>query len=251
MFAGYDVPNVNKYADFINLMSYDMHGSWENFVDHHAPLHKRSYDSTTLQVDFGVQYWISKGMEPSKIAMGIPTYGRSFILASSAVAPLSPATGPGTRGPLTGDDGFLAYYEICNYLRTSSWQQVTTPGNLMGPYAYNTATRNWVSYDDISTVITKTQYILDNGIGGAMVWDVSMDDFQNTCGQGVNPLMNAIVATINRNSSSAPTSAPVQPSTSAAVNDPTTTTTTTTTPTPAPAAPTNAPSNLKCKCLHI
>ena len=26
----YDVPEMNKYIDFINLMTYDFHGGWEN-----------------------------------------------------------------------------------------------------------------------------------------------------------------------------------------------------------------------------
>jgi GH18 family chitinase len=27
--------------DFINVMTYDLHGDWDNFADHHAPLHAR------------------------------------------------------------------------------------------------------------------------------------------------------------------------------------------------------------------
>ena len=35
---GYDIPQISKYLDAIHLMSYDMHGSWEKFVNHHSPL---------------------------------------------------------------------------------------------------------------------------------------------------------------------------------------------------------------------
>ena len=35
---GYDVPEISAALDWIGLMSYDLHGSWENQVDHHLSL---------------------------------------------------------------------------------------------------------------------------------------------------------------------------------------------------------------------
>lgn len=36
---GYDVPRLNDYLDFINLLSYDYHSAFEPAVNHHAPLY--------------------------------------------------------------------------------------------------------------------------------------------------------------------------------------------------------------------
>lgn len=36
--AGYDVPEINKYLDFMNVMTYDFHGDWEQVVGHNSPL---------------------------------------------------------------------------------------------------------------------------------------------------------------------------------------------------------------------
>ena len=36
--AGYDVPEINKYLDFMNIMTYDFHGDWEQVVGHNSPL---------------------------------------------------------------------------------------------------------------------------------------------------------------------------------------------------------------------
>ena len=33
--------------DFINVMTYDLHGDWDNYADHHAPLHARHETTTT------------------------------------------------------------------------------------------------------------------------------------------------------------------------------------------------------------
>lgn len=36
--AGYDVSEISKYLDFINVMTYDFHGQWERSVGHNSPL---------------------------------------------------------------------------------------------------------------------------------------------------------------------------------------------------------------------
>lgn len=51
-------------------------------------------------------------MPAEKVVMGIPTYGRSFTLASAETAVGAPASGPGATGPITKSSGFLAYYEV-------------------------------------------------------------------------------------------------------------------------------------------
>lgn len=37
-FHRYDVPEISKYLDFINVMTYDFHGQWERQVGHNSPL---------------------------------------------------------------------------------------------------------------------------------------------------------------------------------------------------------------------
>ena len=46
---GYDVARIAKKLDFINVMTYDLHGDWDNFADHHAPLHSREHESWEFQ----------------------------------------------------------------------------------------------------------------------------------------------------------------------------------------------------------
>ena len=46
--AGYQVPEIAQHLDAIHLMSYDLHGSWENSVDHHATLYGKAGDPLTV-----------------------------------------------------------------------------------------------------------------------------------------------------------------------------------------------------------
>ena len=33
------MPEISKHLDFMNIMSYDFHGTWDNVVGHNAPLY--------------------------------------------------------------------------------------------------------------------------------------------------------------------------------------------------------------------
>ena len=47
----------------------------------------------------------------------------------------------------------------------------------------------------------QTRYVMNQGLGGVMIWDVSTDDFNNICGYGKNPLLNAITRTLSQSES--------------------------------------------------
>ncbi|EFX90232.1 hypothetical protein DAPPUDRAFT_220226 [Daphnia pulex] len=194
--VSYDIPGIAAAVDFVNFMAYDIHGSWENTVDHHAPLYRRDFEQgvDAVIISEAVDYWLSKGMPAQKLIFGLPSYGRTFRLANaSQTALLSPAIGAGPQGPYTGADGFLSLYEICRY-QQSGWTVVIDPTGSMGPYAYQGT--SWVSWDDIDMIITKVKYAMSKGLGGIMFWELTLDDFNGFCQMGPRPLSNAITATL-------------------------------------------------------
>ena len=46
--AGYEVSELAELLDAVHLMTYDLHGSWENMVGHHAPLYGEEGDKLTV-----------------------------------------------------------------------------------------------------------------------------------------------------------------------------------------------------------
>ncbi|XP_076290346.1 uncharacterized protein LOC143213900 isoform X3 [Lasioglossum baleicum] len=193
---GYDVPRLNEYLDFINLLSYDYHSSYEPAVNHHSPLYpleednEYNYDSE-LTIDYTINYLLKKGASPEKIILGIPTYGRSYTLFNRDATELgAPADGPGTEGDATREKGYLAYYEICESLSQSDdWEVVQPNSKAMGPYAFKDD--QWVGYDDEDIVKLKAKYANEKNLGGIMFWTIDNDDFRGKCHDRPYPLIEA------------------------------------------------------------
>lgn len=65
---------------------------------------------------------IEKGMNPRKLVLGMPLYGRTFILPEgTGFGEQSPTLGTvakstGFQGPYTREDGFMGYNEVINLL---------------------------------------------------------------------------------------------------------------------------------------
>lgn len=188
--SAYDVPQISIYLDFINLMTYDLHGSWESVTGHHSPLYEHGNEAgeqSILNVDAAARYWVSKGCPKNKLVIGIPTYGRSFTLATENSAVGAPTSGAGSAGTYTKEPGFVSYYEVCS-LRDSSdfWiPEQKVP--------YKVAGNQWIGYDNIQSVSEKATYARKEGYGGVMNWALDLDDFTGTlCGQGPYPLWSAV-----------------------------------------------------------
>ena len=271
----FDAAQLAGSADFITVPAYDFHGSWEAITGHTAPLSGDGSDN----VEASMKYWTGKGVPAKKLLMGIPFYGQSFTLAKKATTSRDAAIGvmargAGSPGPSTQQAGMLAYFEICPLVRKGVW---TEENGALAPFAYRG--NQWVGYDNVDSVRRKAEHIKAQGYGGAMIWAVDMDDFNNLCCSESFPLTKAIARVLGVRDDKQPTpgsdcqrpSAPVTPPsttfttgydsgegstvsttphvhvTESTTTRSTTSTTTTTTTTKAPAPPT-APSVVEASC---
>ncbi|CAD0205835.1 unnamed protein product [Chrysodeixis includens] len=191
----YNVTAISQYLDIVNIMTYDMHGSWDAVTGHNSPLFKGEGDEGAVAADLytieqALAYWIGAGCPPEKIAVGVPFYGRTFTLSNANVNGVrAAANGAGIAGPYTATNGFLGYNEFCNLLQTESWTQRYDQLAKV-PYAFKDY--NWVTYDDANSIALKVDYAKSLGIDKIMIWSIETDDFHGLCGYGNNPLLNAI-----------------------------------------------------------
>eukprot|EP00096_Caligus_rogercresseyi_P009501 TRINITY_DN3239_c0_g1_i4.p1 TRINITY_DN3239_c0_g1~~TRINITY_DN3239_c0_g1_i4.p1 ORF type:complete len:674 (+),score=149.44 TRINITY_DN3239_c0_g1_i4:227-2248(+) len=192
---GFDVRSINKNLDFFNILAYDYHSSFEPAVNHHAPLFRTKEISefdyrSDLNIESTIKYYIGHGASPDKLVLGIPTYGRSYKLLNPDAHTIgSPTDGPGTQGNGTKEDGYLAYYEICNGIKEQDWEVVNENRGSVGPYAHHDTF--WVGYDDMDIVKEKAYYVAEEGLGGIMFWTIDNDDFRGTCHNEPYPLIEA------------------------------------------------------------
>lgn len=216
MDSAYDIPGMAKYMDFINVMAYDLHGSWEKTTGHNAPLYAREEESENeklLNVDYAINYWISHGAPRSKLVLGMGLYGRSFTLGNPSNTGLgAPATGPGAAGPMTREPGMLGYNEICLSVKNGGWQEVFA-SKVEAPYAFKG--NQWVGYDNKKSIEIKTDYLIKEKLGGGMVWSLETDDFRGKCFGENYPLLATLASKLNGNvvRPPPPTANPDQPTT--------------------------------------
>nr|KAF6413899.1 oviductal glycoprotein 1 [Molossus molossus] len=180
----YDVPRLGRLLDFISVLTYDIHGSWEGFTGHNSPLFSRRGDPKSSA--YAMDSWRKLGAPSEKLLMGLPTYGRTFRLLKASENWLqAEALGPASPGKYTKQPGFLAYYEVCSFLQRAKrcWIDYQCV-----PYAYKG--EEWVGYDDVTSFRHKALFIQREHYGGAMVWTLDLDDVRGTfCGTGPFPLV--------------------------------------------------------------
>jgi len=162
-----DIPTVSKYLTELNLMSYDLFGSWSPVTGANAPLYDQEWgdeDVKDFSVDGCVRNWIKGGGSPSAINIGLPFYGRSFKKAKS----LNETHDGNDKNTWFWDDGTPQYFNIEQKLsELVSVRHEPTKTQ----YAYqNSSLGGLVSYDDEQAICDKVEYCLDHELNGFIIW---------------------------------------------------------------------------------
>lgn len=168
-----------QYVDAIGVMTYDFAGDWDDVTGHLAGLYHNPEDTTRPKFDtddamkiYSEEYNVPK----SKLYAGSPLYSRG----QGNVAPGPNGDGlfqPGNKnftGNL-GTGGQYSWYDIKNIEKTAGWVKYRDPIAKV-PYLYNSSTKQFLTYEDETSLQDRINYINDNGYGGLIVWDCSGDD---------------------------------------------------------------------------
>src|SRR5262249_49342921 len=85
VYANLELEKIAEHLDWINLMTYDFHGGWDQVSGHHAPLFASSKDTTKdetmrtkFNVDAAVKAYLAAKVPPEKVNIGVPFYGRGW-----------------------------------------------------------------------------------------------------------------------------------------------------------------------------
>ncbi|KAG1655761.1 Acidic mammalian chitinase [Nymphon striatum] len=180
----YNIPLMAKYLDFINVMTYDFNSFWSRRrTAYNSPLYAETLETgseRTRNSNFSMHSWLNGGAASTQLNMGMPTYGRGFILANES--------NHGYNAPAVNQAGTPRYAEICKFLKNGGHRVFDNSSKV--PYAYGM--KKWISFDDMESVTYKSKYIKEMKFGGSMVWVLDSDDWAGSCGQGKFPIHTAI-----------------------------------------------------------
>lgn len=203
-----ELTEVMKYADYINVMTYDFVGGRSPFTAHHTNLGLiknedmkgtpylefidsqieemviKGYNWEPRSAEKIISYCINSGVDPRQIVIGCAFYGRAW----KGVPPENYGLYQPNKGVYSGWSSYSRirkeFENKNNYIR--HWDSVAK-----APYLYNAIDSIFISYDDTASVKLKTRYALQNKLGGIMFWQLGNDTKED------GSLLDAIVKELN------------------------------------------------------
>ena len=168
-----DYAALHPYVDAINLMTYDMTGSYSAVTGHHSPLYG------TVSADQAVRYLRGLGVPAGKIGIGTPLYchGWKNVDFSGQIVGAS-ASGKNKGGNLLWKN--IAAFESAAAEDGLGWH-AGYDEQAQAAYLWNDDPsspyyRNFLTYESSRSLDAKLQYIQANGLGGIIVWQSGGDD---------------------------------------------------------------------------
>ena len=167
-----EVGKLGGILDWMNLMSYDFHGSWDPITGHNAPMSVGPKDTASaFSITDAVNTYLDGGFPANKLVLGVAFYGRGWDNVASTAGGLYQSGAGASVG--TWEKGVFDYTDIRNnYLPT---MQRYWDADAQVPYLYDAVRKLWISYDDPQSIKVKADFIKAKGLGGAMIWEITGD----------------------------------------------------------------------------
>lgn len=165
-YSNMDLKGMDPYVDAWHLMAYDYAGSWDSTSGHQSNIFTNSKNpqSTKFNTEQAVHDYVSRGVPVNKIVLGLPLYGRSFE-ATSGLGQTYTGIGAGSI-----EQGVWLYRDLPRPGAQEVYDDVA-----MASYSYDPSTKELISYDTVSSAMTKAHYLVKKGLGGAVFWEASGD----------------------------------------------------------------------------
>ena len=169
-----DYASLHPYVDKINLMTYDMAGSWEENTGHHTAL------LGEVSADTAVKYLLEQGVPAEKITIGSPLYSHGWKMREAAEETVG--------APADAIDD-MTWHDIMAIEQAAVPEG--TPGWHKGYDAEKGAAWLWndnpeapeyldfITYESTESLAAKLDYIKANGLGGLIIWEVHGDSIDN------------------------------------------------------------------------
>lgn len=161
-----EMDRAAQYLDYVNLMTYDFCTVGDT-SRYHANLYPSEDYSKEPSVHRSVSEFLKAGVPAEKLVMGVPFYGRGWIMQSDAnhginMPNASMAGTPGfsvIKDSISRKEGVVRYWDA----------------NASAPYLFNQETNYLLVYDDEEAIALKCDYVKQHNLAGIMFWQYSHD----------------------------------------------------------------------------
>jgi chitinase len=161
-----EMGKAQQYLDYINLMAYDFHVAGPQ-GGHHSNLFFSENANLEQSGDRAFREYTAAGVPAEKLVLGIPFYGRSWIMKTDdnhgINRPIESVARAGgytfVKDSIITRPGFVRYWD----------------DKAKVPYLFNSKTKQLVSYDDEESVKIKCEYVKSHNMAGIMFWQYASD----------------------------------------------------------------------------
>ena len=163
---GTEMSEVQKYLDYVQLMTYDMRGGFQTLTGHHTNLYTPTGDLFRISVQQSVNLFMQAGVPREKLIIGAAFYSRMWKDVpnkNNGLYQMSP--GSGGYGP--------DYSELREkYINVNGFTRFWDD-EAKAPYLFDGQT--FITYDDEESIQHKCEYVSREELGGIMFWEYECD----------------------------------------------------------------------------
>jgi chitinase len=207
--GSWELAAVARTTDWINVMTFDFHGSWDPWTDFNSPFALDPKEppvggaviQSTWSTKGTVDYYLANGVPADKILLAIPFYGKRYVgvpgTNNGLYQPFVPQAWPFNDSP--------TFHELVDTGLTDGNLTVIGPTAVAAPknlgndgQGINGFTRYWkgaagapwlynpildggtfISYMDPHSVVERVQLAQSKHLLGVWAWEISQDDNAN------------------------------------------------------------------------
>ena len=158
---------VEKYLDYVQLMTYDLRGGYHIITGHHTNLLDDKKDILQASAKKAAACFENAGVPREKLILGAAYYSRMWKGVPDRENGLHQmAETTGGYGPSYGE-------LVKDYINKNGYKRYFDE-EARAPWLFNGDT--FISYDDEESCKEKAEYVVNNGLGGIMFWEYRLDE---------------------------------------------------------------------------
>ena len=176
-----EVQKIAEILDYLNIMTWDLFGSWGKISNHNSALYGPAQGDSTRCLDGAFKlYHEAHGVPAGKINLGVAFYGHSYSKCSEIYMEHQ-----GADTSLFRSDNGIFYTQIAEKmdLFERHWDS-----KAQAAYLVSQSHKMLISFDDQESVGLKADYVTRNKAGGLIIWPLMGDYLKD----GTTPLLDVI-----------------------------------------------------------